>query len=276
MSNAEFDSEEQEFRRDLDPPAGVCPKADLLMAARSGIAFEGAEDVARHLAVCPFCRQLSIDLAQYEVPGVSEAEDRRIRARWQTARRGRLRLWRWAAAAAAVAVIVTGAVFLRSMRYSAPAPAPAVPQRVSPFTLAKAPIKIPATAILTYRGAGDDNKEYLTELAAALEPYGKDDYAEAAGRLERLVQKYPDRADPAFYLGVCRLLLNRNEAAIESLRAARLRGGVLSDDISWYLAAAYDRAGRSAEARREAARLCRGTSEYKAGACYAVNQPAAR
>ncbi len=104
-----------------------------------------------------------------------------------------------------------------------------------------------------------------------------DDYAEAAVRLETLVPKYPDRAEPLYYLGVCRLFLNRNEAAIGLLRTARVRdGGALADDISWYLAAACDRAGRSAEARRVAEGLCRGSSEYKARACAAAARLTAR
>lgn len=72
MSRVDFDPEEQEFRRDIEAALsgragpGICPKPDLLMAARSGVSFEGAEDVLRHVALCPICEQLSRDLAEHE------------------------------------------------------------------------------------------------------------------------------------------------------------------------------------------------------------------
>jgi hypothetical protein len=279
MSDSDFDGETQEFRRELqatrggDPmPAQPCPNLDLLMAAQTGVVFEGSEDVRRHVALCPICRQLISDLEEYEFPPVSKEEDHRIRARWQDTeeRWGWFRRWRAFVLVGACAVLVIAFVLARSARQPS---APPVAASTGPLLLDKAAIKIPASAVLDFRGEAEGSKTYLTGLADALEPYRKDDYAEAARRLDRLVPQYPQAAEPPFYLGVCQLFLNRNEAAIESLLAARSRpGNTLTDDISWYLAIAFDRAGRAADARRETASLCDKAGEYHERACAAAEK----
>jgi len=289
VSKPDFDFEDQEFRRELEPAladnraaAGPCPKPDLLMAARSGVPLEAAESIERHVARCPICQQLSRDLAEYQFPPVSEAEDRRIRAPWQTTQTPAARSWRlsWQALSlvAAVAASVVGVVVVHGPRHAPPAPeavARAVPPATQPLiamlTLAKADIKIPATAVLTFRGDANAGKSYLADLAVALEPYRADDYAEAVRRLESLSRKYPDAAEPLFYAGVSKLFLKQNDAAIRLLETARERpGDTLRDDITWYLAVALDRAGRTADARREAEALCKPPGEFKDRACAAA------
>ena len=100
-----------------------------------------------------------------------------------------------------------------------------------------------------------------------------DDYAEAARRLDVLAKKYPKYAEPHYYLGVSRLFLVENEAALGALNAARpLADGALRDDVSWYLAIALDRTGRSEDARREAEALCGHAGEYQQRACASVGE----
>jgi len=281
MSRTDFDPEEQEFRRDIEAALsgragpGVCPKPDLLMAARSGVSFEGAENVLRHVALCPICEQLSRDLAEHEFPPASDAEDRRIRAKWQSGA-GPVRSWfrvaRPLSLIAVAAVLVAGFFVARDWRRPVqPKTAETAPRTA--FVLTKASIKVPASAVLTYRGNVEAAKTYLEALAAALEPYRKDDYAEAARGLAELSRKYPNAAEPAYYLGVSQLFLNQNEAAVESLQAARSHADdAMRDDVSWYLAVAYNRVGRTSDARREAEALCMGGGEYKDRACAAASE----
>jgi hypothetical protein len=293
MSRNDFDSEEREFQRDIGgavrahrEQAGGCPRPDVLMAACSGVPFQGFEDVQRHMAICPICEQLSRDLAEYEVPAATDEEDRRIRARWQAARGTAwwLRIWRPLAVAAAAAVLMVGIFVVRSARQSATSSpketaqqiVPPAPQLTTPaggFILAKAAIKIPAAGVLIFRGDANEAKTYFTDLAAALEPYRKDNYAAAARRLAALSLKYPDAAEPAFYEGVSQLFLNQNEAAVEALQSARRHAGdTLRDDISWYFGLALERVGRTSDARREAEALCSRAGEYKDRSCAAADQ----
>jgi hypothetical protein len=294
MNRTDFDSEEREFQRDIAgavcahrEQAGVCPSPDLLMAACSGVPFEGAEDVRRHMAKCSICEQLSRDLAEYEFPAATDEEDRRIRARWQAARGASSwpRIWRPLVVSAAVALLVVGIFVVRSARQSAtlspketaqqivPPASRLTPPASSPFTLAKAAIKIPAAAVLTFRGGANESRTYLADLAAALEPYRKDNHEEAVRKLAALSLKYPDAAEPSFYEGVSQLFLNQNEAAVEALQSARRHAGdTLRDDISWYFALALERVGRTSDARREAEALCSRAGEYKDRACAAADQ----
>ena len=289
MSKADFDSEEQEFRRELEAAlaanraaAGACPKPELLMAAQSGVPLEAAQAIDRHIALCPICQQLSRDLAEHEFPPVSAAEDRRIRARWQSAgtqsAHSWLRSWQMLTL---TAVITASVIVMVVVRSTGQAPMAAkidtravrpIPATTGLFTLAKAAIKVPATSVLTFRGDANGGKAYVGDLAAALQPYRADDYTEAARRLESLSRKYPDAAEPLFYGGVSLLFLNQNDAAIRLLETARQDpGDTLRDDIAWYLAVAFDRAGRTADARREAEALCMDPGEYKERACAAAN-----
>jgi hypothetical protein len=160
---------------------------------------------------------------------------------------------------------------------TAPPAAPLATPASSALALTKAAIKIPAAAVLTFRSNAGGAKTYLTDLAAALEPYRKDHYLDAAHALAALSRKYPDAAEPAYYEGVCQLFLNQNEAAIESLESARRYASkTLSDDVSWYLAVGFEQAGRPVDARREAEALCMRAGEYQARACAAADQLKAR
>jgi hypothetical protein len=301
MNRLDFNPEEREFLREMDPglaklrsKAGPCPHPDLLMAVVSGVPIESADAIRQHVALCPICEELSRDLAAYEFPGASAAEDHRIRARWQQrgSPHGSISLWAWfwrplpIAGVLAILVLVTviavrktasvvqpsaSPEIARGRAAVGPTPAPVV--TASAFLLQKAAIKVPAASVLIYRGNGDGNQAFLKDLAAALEPYRTDDYAEAVRRLKVLLPKYPDAAEPAYYLGVSQLSLDQNDSAIESLQTARARAGdTLRDDISWYLALAFNNGGKVAEARREVENLCMRAGEYKDRACAAVDE----
>jgi len=296
MNSTDFDFEERDFQRELRAAWGAgrlgsapCPKTDLLMAACSGVPFEGAAEVLRHVAVCPICEQLSRDLAEYEFPPATRSEDRRLRARWQNSETRSIppwhRSWGILSLAAVFGVLVIAVLVVRHT----PQPARSHPAGVasqkpaagltppSALTLTKAAIKIPASVVLTFRGDAESAKTYLADLANALEPYRQDNYVEALRRLAILSPKYPDAAEPAYYEGVSQLFLNQNQSAIESFEAARRRGSdTLRDDISWYLALAFYRSGKAVDARQQTEALCQRAGEYKARACAAADELAPR
>ncbi|HYR91197.1 MAG TPA: hypothetical protein VE422_44485 [Terriglobia bacterium] len=297
MKNPHFDAEEKEFQREIASAldkvrasVGACPHPDQLMAAAAGVQFQDAAAVREHSAACPVCQTLMRDLSSYEYPAVSDEEDRRIRATWGAATgvpRPTPGWWTWlwrpmplAAAAFAIILVVTGALVLRqpgqrpdeSAKSVQPSRIPAAAARVA-FVLEKAAIKVPAAAVLVYRGDAESGKTFLNELASALEPYRMDNYAEAARRLDLLAGKYPKYAEPHYYLGVSRLFLGENEPALAALNSALpLADDSLRDDVSWYLAIALDRAGRSEDARREVEGLCGHAGEYQQRACASVGE----
>jgi hypothetical protein len=292
MNEPDFRADEIEFRREIAPPlaeiqsaAGRCPDPDRLMAAMSGVQLDDAAAILEHASLCPLCTQLSRDLTAHEFPGASEAEDRRIRARFPAPeRRGTASAWSWLWRPVPAAAICAAAILLIAvgLRRNSPAPNSSVPAETAHtppvvpgpiLALQKAAIKVPAAAVLIYRGTGPDGQAYLKDLAAALEPYRRGDYAESERALDVLSAKYPNRAEPDFYLGVSRLFLNRNDAALESLRRARAHAdATLRDDSSWYLAIASERAGNVPNALKEVAALCERPGEYKENACAAVER----
>jgi tetratricopeptide (TPR) repeat protein len=297
MRNANFEGDEKEFQREIEPVltklrsnVGTCPHPDRVQAVLAGVQFEGFESVRKHLEACPICEVLGRDLSAYEYPELTPEEDRRIRARLpQTSRVSTRSVSRWAwmwrpvplaAAAAIVAIIVViGLTNLRTppaaVQQSAKSQdvAPLSTVQRTAFILQKAAIKVPAAAVLTYRSGADSQKIYLDDLAAALAPYRSEDYAEAARQLETLARKYPKSIEPQFYLGVSLLFLNENDKALESLGGARsISSDALHDDVSWYLALALDRAGRMDDARHEVENLCSRSGEYQQMACAAAQE----
>jgi hypothetical protein len=95
--------------------------------------------------------------------------------------------------------------------------------------------------------------------------------------LAALSKKFAEAAEPSYYLGVCQLFLNQNDAAVESLEDARRKSGdTLRDDISWYLALALQRSGKTTDAEKELDQLCQSHGEYKDRACKASSELAGR
>jgi hypothetical protein len=284
MSKSDFNPEDLEFRRQLDPAlsslrsnAGRCPDPDMLIAVESGMPVGNAETVRSHLAACPICQQLCRDLKGYEFQ-LSEEEDRRIRntlprrSSWTS-------FWKpipIAITAALAVALLAGLWTFRSSTTPNAIPATSQTAQSSPnpgpvLKLEKAAVKVPAAAVLLYRNGGNTDKAYLQDLAAALEPYRAENFAESALRLQELSTKYPKSAEAFFYLGVSQLFLNQPEKALDSLKAAKpLADESLQDDVSWYLAVALERSGQPQDARSEVDRLCTGARDYKEKACRAL------
>ena len=88
------------------------------------------------------------------------------------------------------------------------------------------------------------------DLWARLERnWSSDDMRGAAVLLEQAVGDRPEDADLWFYLGLARLRENEPSAAIEALkRADELQASLPSEHTRWMLAAAYEQAGRNADA----------------------------
>lgn len=289
MSKRDFNPEELEFRKQLDPALsslrssiGQCPDPDLLVAAESGMPVESAECVRRHLAACPICQQLLQDLKGYEFL-LSEEEDQRIRGKLPQIS-PRASFWKPIPIAIAAALLLGLAGLWTFWPSTTPKGIPATsqtaqsspidktPSNPSPvLKLEKAPVKVPAAAVLLYRNGGSADKAYLQDFAAALEPYRADNYAESAVRLQALSTRYPKSAEAFFYLGVSQLFLNQEAKALDSLKAAKpLADESLQDDVSWYLAVALERSGEPQEARNEVDHLCSRAGDYKEEACRAV------
>jgi tetratricopeptide (TPR) repeat protein len=152
-----------------------------------------------------------------------------------------------------------------------PTPKPAT-SSVPPtaFRLEKAPVRLPASAVIVWRGEVNSGSAQVKQLEEALAPYRVDDYAASEKRLESVAGKYPTLAEARFYLGVCQLFLNRDQEAVESLKTARrLAKNPLASEAAWYLAIAYHRSGQDVEARPLLDKLCRAGGMNAARACAA-------
>jgi tetratricopeptide (TPR) repeat protein len=235
----------------------ACPPAGRLWAGAHGeLPPAEVEALAAHLADCGACAEA------WRV-----ASDFGPRAEL-TAPQARLPWW---LAAAAASVIAAGTSVWVLNRAPEPTPPPMVTMPPSfAIEVAKAPIRVSSRYALTFRGA-NDGRAFMTELKTALEPYERGDYAAAVLSLRSLVEKYPDLPEPSYYLGVSELMTGNVIAAIERLAQARdLADPDQHDDVTWYLAAAYERAGRRGEAQRWAQAVCDANGTRSAAACAAA------
>jgi TolA-binding protein len=292
QAELEFSNELAGALGELRATTSSCPKPQLLQAAQAGVlAPEQAEPITRHLEGCRFCKSLLSDMEELDNLELDKATQERIRDRVQqgvqpqtaSARRASFS-WSWwlrplpvAAMAAVTVVLAIGLVFLLKRQPSSTVAqshqTPKAPAAPSVFALEKAPVMLPASAVVVWRGQEDASGKQARELKQALGPYEAGDYLEAANRLEVLRHKYPRMAEAAFYLGVCRLFLNKNEEAAVVLKdAVNLAGPSLSDQATWYLALAYYRTGKPDLAgavlepvckvgRKDSSRSCAGVKE---------------
>lgn len=227
--------------------------------------FEGHVDSVRrervldHIAACPRCagifKQARMAVREASAPTPTQAPRRGARPRpWF--------LTPQLAAAATVVVLIGSVVLLRPSGTApvatgpgataspvvpvAPAREPAVPA----MPVAKAPIVIGAERLLATRSSPDD-KRLLDDLARALEPYQRDDFAEAARRLADVSRNRPEVFEAAFYLGVSLLLSDQASAAVPVLeRAAALASEARRDEATRYLELARARAAGAGASRR--------------------------
>ena len=278
-----------------------CPKPALLQAAQSDVLPAKVRDIVReHMGACAACTLLARDLFQLDEAPLPAEEKEKIWGRIRTGiaaeqpvktappRPGwRALLFRpvpvAALAAAAILAVVGTRLVQHSQRPTAAVSQAGQPQAAAPspstaFRLDKAPVMLPASALLVWRGEAEARPAGLgnaqsKELREALIPYAADQYAEAAQRLENLTKKYPRLAEAHFYLGVCRLFLGHDDEAVASLKAASgLTYPVLSDAADWYLALAYHRIGRNGEARPLLEKLCHSAGKNSEQACAGLKE----
>ncbi len=292
--------DEERFAQEMSVPLGAlrergrhCPAPDLVLAASAGVLPpELAAEVAGHVAECRLCRALSEDLIA-TAPGPTSEEMERIRAKIraqapaparQVPRRMFAWIWSPVPAFAVLVVAAAGAFWLyRAGTLGPPSPPPRVAPPVAAVAavppppvlpLEKPPVRLPLSTSLIWRGGAPDAQQqrYLEDLGLALAPYRDGEFAEAGGRLESLAQKRPT-PEVLFYLGVCRVFIGRYDGAVQALAEARQAASPpLAEEAAWYLAVAYERAGRVTEAAGELERLCRAGSARRAEACVALTQ----
>jgi tetratricopeptide (TPR) repeat protein len=270
-----------------------CPKPEILLAAQAGVLEEEtARSAAAHLEKCGYCKVLLRDLTDGEVLAALPEEERRVRgrvlgaagisAKAEKAGGGLLTAGlRWALPVAALAgVVVAAVVWMRLHPPVAPVlPAPSVavgPAKTTPSALEweKLAVKLEASSILVWRGKPRNEQEkYAAELTHALVYYRDGDYAEAVQQLERVENDFPRGVEGQLYLGISRLALQQDAAAIPALLAAqRLGVEQFREDASWYLALAYARSGDKENALTELRRLCQGKGRYAQRACAGLQE----
>jgi tetratricopeptide (TPR) repeat protein len=275
-----------------------CPKPAVLQAAQSGVLPVEAGDMVRdHMAACAACTALARDLSNMDEAPLAAKEQARI---WDRIRAGiaaeesalktaaprsgwRALLFRPVPVAILAAAVILAVIGGRLLHQPRPRPTAALgparqPEAVAPpdstaFRLDKPPVMLPASALLVWRGAAEAGSAQDKELREALIPYAADQYAEAARRLESLTKEDPRLETAHFYLGICRLFLERNDDAAASLKAARgLAHPLLADEADWYLALAYHRTGRNGEARPLLEKLCHATGKNSGKACAGLRE----
>jgi len=155
------------------------------------------------------------------------------------------------------------------------------PDAVAPATPAEAPrveiafekpeIKL-GPAALTWRGAPSENP-YLVDLKPAVDAYRAGDDPRARDLFAALSMRYPQAVEVLFFSGVTLMLNGEFERALAPLNAAAAVGEpAFTEDATWYLAVAEQRAGKDASARSRFSALCSRGGRHAADACAAVRQ----
>ena len=235
-----------------------CPPPDRLWAgARGELAPSEVESLALHVAECGACAEawrVAKDFgepAQYAQPAHA---------------------FKWWMPAAAV-IVLAGAVSLFYFTRPAVTTAPTVATMPAPsgpaITFDKPSVWVSPKHALTFRGPNEQS--FLSEMKTAVEPYERGDYPAAVRSLTALRAKYRDVAEPALYQGLSFLLAGDAANAIEPLEHARdLIDIEEMENVTWYLAAAYERAGRRGDALRFAQAVCNLKAPRSEAACAAA------
>jgi len=271
-----------------------CPSFRLLSAvAVEALPPDEQRAVEAHLAVCESCRTFQADLAAVAPDDLAPAEvvsglaavKRKLERETSP---GRRLWWQTVLAMGALAVIAAAAIWRAAP--SAPAlpvrpiaPAPAAAAQPSPATSAPAQATTPPVpsapalekpdvkftmAALSWRSPGGSSNEFLSAMAPGVAAYRAGRFDDAERDLAALEARFPSSVEVPFYLGVSRLFLGKNREAAAALEsAARLADNSFAADVSWYLAIAWERTGRTTEAREKFETLCKSAGPYAARAC---------
>jgi hypothetical protein len=254
------------------------PPLDRLRAARAGaLPDEVQQTTIAHLESSAWSRALVEGADDADAAFDSSSADRLLSRIQREASSGRGRAAKrplWAPVLAFVSIAAILVIAVGIWRSLAPAPhtpaaqLPAQPAPVFALELTKPDVKLTSAALLI-RGTG--GSRFVDDVAPGLNAYRAGDYATAARALEAVQQNYPRSVEIPFYLGVSRLFLNEPPAAVRTLESARaLNDPSFADDVEWYLAVAYERAGSGPQSRVVLERLCGGRSTYAARACAAT------
>jgi hypothetical protein len=249
---------------------------DLHLPADEIVAAAAGELTSPHVLVCSRCRD-EIGLLR-DV----NADLARTTGAIAPARR-----WPLGLAAAAAVIVAVGAAWYFGSRQPALTPSAPTTAAVSPartpikITIEKASLTALATETVRLRGVPSPRRRMLDDLAVALEPYRRDDFAESAVRLRALREQYPDAPEMTYYLGVCLLLEDRPAEAMapleDAVRPRLTASAVPADEAAYYLAIARVNAGQPAAALPDLTRLCAAGSTVSPRACAAARQvPASR
>jgi len=209
-----------------------------------------ALELLDHLAGCPACSE-RLDLVA-DLVRVAEAGGEAFASAPASSgsSRPRLRL-----VVGVVATLAAAAVLLLLV-----VPRPSTTERMQ----ALAQLAPPAVAGTTLRGEAAAEE---AAFAAALERYEAGDFGGAVERLTEVVAAAPDDPLAYFYLGVARLQLGADEAAITTLaKATNLAEGLLQERALWFLANAHLARGEGPEARTAFERLVAAQGDYELNA----------
>jgi hypothetical protein len=256
---------------------------DVLRAARADALPEELQKKAGERLTSSAWARTLVDGADQAEPTLDAASADRILARIdngsnaESTSRRPMRTWALALGSLA-AVLAIAVVFWRhSSTTTTVAPQPvatAVTQPPSPpvfaLELTKPDVKLtPAALLLRGEGSG----RFVDDIAPGVSAFRAGDFDTAARVFETLGARYPKSVEVPFYLGVSRLFLNDGPAAVRSLESARaLNDESFEDDVTWYLAVAYERAGDRAKAGELVDGLCREKSASASRACAAATK----
>ena len=267
-----FESEwlEKEAARleSLRTQSRACPPLRILRAAQAELLPEEFESaVNAHVGACKDCASLQADLDQLPPPNdMTSKEEERIlsRVRRESRPRGIPSFRLWQAVLATAAVVVCAIFVTQHLRKTE---APVIVARQEPLIaealkLEKPDVKL-SLAALTWRGETGTGQDFLSELRPALDLYKADRFSDAAMQFHALSARYPKSVEIFFYMGVSRLFLGEYAAAVKDLETADgIAGDSFAADCSWYLALAYERSGRTADARARFESLASAKSPY--------------
>jgi hypothetical protein len=259
------------------------PPLDVLRAARAGALPDDLQPKAdAYLESSPWAQTL-VSAADEAEPALDSLSADRLLARIEKDRRtdvddARRPAWKWALALGSLAAAAVVVVMVwRPSSKTLVAPRPSTTQTTQTTATARPAFALELTvpeikmtsAALVRRGEGA--ARFVDDIAPALNAFRAGDYDAAARMFDALRASYSTSVEVPFYLGVSRLFLNNAPAAAQSLESARaLNDASFEDDVAWYLAVAYERAGERSRAAALIDGLCGGKSAYASRACAAA------
>jgi len=227
------------------------------------------EAFEQHLFACPSC----VDQVEQAIEirsGLTEPADSHVAP--ETRRLVARLWWPWfsALAAAAVLLAVGTGVWLRAPQPQAPIrsePAagsvqPAGPPRPSLSEMAR--VQPPVYLSKTLRGFEDEARSQFRE---AMQDYQRGEYRAAIPRLEAAARLDPEAPDIRFFLGICYLLTDQDDSAIDHLaKTVALGETPYLEEAHFYLAKAYLSKADLGKARLELERIIelQGDREHEA------------